>query len=116
MPFPMEFEEIGGKVRDVFTASPQGRQIYIDDVDSVVQVLPKSAGGNFAFERAMGGANDAGLNGDIFGAPESRELSILKELQELGLETEADLIDAVKEEGAATGELRRDPVWGNARR
>ena len=103
--FRWSSRKVGGKVGDVFTARTQRRQTYIDDVDSVVEVLAKSAGGDFAFERAIGGANDAGLHGDIRAPPSARKLSILKELQQLGLETEADLIDAVKEERAATGEF-----------
>ena len=51
--------EDGGQIRDVFTAVAERRQVELDDLEAVIQVTPKPAGGDFGEQIAIGGRDDA---------------------------------------------------------
>src|SRR5689334_17607255 len=74
-----------------------------DDVEAVVEVLAKASLGDALDEVAVGGCDEADVEGDGFGAAEALELAFLEDAEEFGLEFEGEVADFVEKEGAALG-------------
>src|SRR5437870_2829243 len=98
-------EEVFSELRNVRQPLSQRRHLDGYDVDSVEQVLSKSAGADLALQLAIGGANHAHLDPFIPLRSNAAELSILKELQQLGLHAGVELGNLVQKQRAAVSKL-----------
>ena len=74
-----------------------------DDVEPVEEILAEAAGADGVLEVAVGGGDDADVDGQGRGLAERGDFTGLEEAEELGLEVEAELADLVEEEGAFAG-------------
>src|ERR1700730_825746 len=97
--------EVRGKLRHVFDAQSNARQLYPGDIDPVVEIRTEPAGGNLMLQGTARGANHADLHGNVFRAADPGELRILKELQQLSLKRQIDFVDPIQEKGAHMGHL-----------
>src|ERR1700730_12460696 len=50
VPGSMSIEEIPNQVADIFNAGPQGRKLYVHDVDAVKKVLAEVSARNFVLQ------------------------------------------------------------------
>src|SRR4029079_12564627 len=98
-------EEEADELGDVFFPIAQRRGDDLDDFEPVVEVLAKVAGADHLLEIAVGGGEDAHVDGDAPPPAELLDLPFLQDAQELGLKGERDVADLVEEDGAAAGEL-----------
>src|SRR5438045_4895201 len=55
-------QKVTGNLRDVLTSLAQRRQLNVDDVDAIEEVLPEIAGGNLIFQLSICRANEPYLN------------------------------------------------------
>src|SRR6516164_3343838 len=98
-------EEVGHQSRDVAAAFSQRWHSQVDHVNSVEQILPEGPVLDFAFENAVGGADDAHFDFLVFLGTDPAELAVLKKLQELGLQGQIELGDFIQKERAAVRQL-----------
>ena len=68
-----------GQRNDILPPLPQGRQVQADDVEAVIEVLPKTALGHLLFQILVGDGDEADI--DLFGAggPDGDELAFLND-------------------------------------
>src|SRR5262249_50809432 len=92
---------------DVVAALAQRRYHHLDHGEAVVEILPERPLGDAGAEVAVGGRDDAGVEGPPFGGPYPARLPRLPGAQQIGLEVEGQLADLVEEEGAAGGLLQQ---------
>ena len=95
--------EVLRQQQDVAAAGAQRRQLDVDHVDAVVEVLAKAAFLDRGFEIAIGGGDDADVERHL-GVPADRpDRPLLEGAQQLGLQPEREVADLVEEERAAVG-------------
>jgi hypothetical protein len=97
--------EVLGEAGDLLAPVAQRRNQDVDDVQPIEEVLAKAAGRDFAPEVAVGGADRSHVDPDVVVAADPGELTILQDMQELGLQGGMQLADLVEEDGAAVGQL-----------
>ena len=92
-----------GQKGDVFAAFAEGGDLDGEDVQAVVEVFAEAAGGDFFFEVAVGGADDAdvGAAGAVFA--DAFIEPFLEDAEQFALEGQGDFADFIEEEGAAFG-------------
>lgn len=91
---------------NVFRSLPQRRNLQRDDVEPVVQVGPKPAGGHLLIKAAVGGGDDARFEGQGLGPADAVKLALLEHAQELGLQLERKFPNLIEEERPAAGQLQ----------
>ena len=91
--------------RDVVLPLAQRRQVDVDDVQPVVEVLAEAALVHHLLEVAVGGRDDARVDADRLHAAEPHELALLHHAQQLGLRLVRDVADLVEEDAALVGEV-----------
>ena len=96
-------QEVLGQRQDVLGAVAQRRQVDVDDVQPVEQVLAEAAVRQALFQILVGGGDDAHV--DLLAArrPQRPDLALLQDAQQLGLQRGRQLADLVEEQGAAVG-------------
>src|SRR5439155_13076546 len=77
------------------------RKVQIHDIDAVEQILTESPICDLGFQLPIGGANHSHLDLFVFLRANAAELSILQQLQQLGLKSQIQLGNLVQEKGAA---------------
>ncbi len=92
-----------GQERDVVTAFAQGRQIELDDIETMKQILAKFTGGNRGGDVAIGGGDKTDVHAQFLGAADAGKAAIFQKSQQLGLKGLAHIGDFVQENGAAIG-------------
>ena len=97
-------EELGERI-DLVAPLAQRRHVDLDDLQPVVQVLAELALEHHRLEIAVGGGDDAHVDGDALVAAQLGELGVLQHVQQLGLERRLHLADLVEEDRAAVGLL-----------
>ena len=75
-----------GQYRQVFHAFAQGRQFDGDDVEAVIQILAELALVDQLFGFAVGGGDDAHVDGDRFASADFIDFVFLQDAQEFRLE------------------------------
>ena len=98
-------QEVADEQRQVVAALAQRRQVDGDDVEAEVQVGPEAAILHALVEVAVGGGDDAHVDGDRLRAADARERALLEDAQQLGLRARVHLADLVEEDRAAVGAL-----------
>ena len=99
-------EEVVGEDRNFFTPLTQGRQLNADDVQPEEQVFTQLAFRHGLLEVAVGGRDDPHVHVHVVLAPQARELAVLQDLQQLGLERRAHLAHFVEEHRAVVGKFK----------
>ena len=95
------FAEIFDEIRNIVAAIAQRRQRDGDHVDAIEEVGAKTAAGDFLVEQAIGGADHAGVQLLFFVIADAREMSVLQNVQQLGLQAGIYLGDFVEKQRAA---------------
>jgi len=92
-----------GQRQDIFLATAQGRQVDLNHVEAVIEILAEAAFAELAFEIAVGGGDDAYV--DAFGPihAERSHFAILQNAQKLGLQGQGKLGDLVEKQGSTIG-------------
>ena len=98
-------EEVVREHEDVAAALAQRRQLDVDDVEAVVEVLAEAALLHLGGEVAVRRGDDAHVDRDGLVAADALERPLLEHAEELHLHGRRDLADLVEEERAAVGLL-----------
>ena len=108
-------DEPADQQRDVLPPLAQRREVDVEHVEPVVQVVPERRPGRPPRERPVGGGDDAHVHLDRLGAADPEEGPALQHAQQLGLRGRRDLADLVEEDGAGVGQLEpAQPPLGGA--
>ncbi len=102
-PFGRPGQEVLGQRQDVLGPVAQRRQVDVDDVQPVEQVLPEPPFLQPFFQMSVGGGDQANVHPFRLGGPQRADLPFLQHAQQLGLQGERQLSDLVEEDGAAVG-------------
>src|SRR5580658_3138233 len=92
-----------GQERDVFPPVAQRGQAQIDYIEAVEEILAEGALFDHDGEVAVGGGDDARLDGDAMRGAYRADFLFLQGAQQLGLQIERELADLVEKDGAALG-------------
>ena len=104
-PLAVLAHEVTGQEGDVFSPLAQRRQLVVQDVEPVEQVLAEGAVTDGRLQVPIGGGDDADVHFDGLIAADALEASLLEGPQQASLEPDRDLSHFVEEEGAAVGGL-----------
>ena len=96
-------QEAVGQQRDVARPRAQRRQLDVDHVDAVVQVLAEAAFGDGPRQVFVRGQHDADVDLERLGAADLLELQLLQHAEQLHLHGRAGGADFVEEDRAAVG-------------
>ena len=99
------FQKVFDQVRDFFLAFPQRGEVHRYHVDAVVQVFSKRAFGDGFLEVFVRRGDHAGIDLHVGFTSDPGKLSVLKDLEELGLQARADLADFVQKDRPVIGEF-----------
>src|SRR4030042_6631970 len=102
--------------RDIVLFCPKGGDHQGNDVETVIQVLPKFSLLDFLLQVPVGGGNDADIDKDHLRAPDSLEFLLLKDAEDLRLGLQAHVRDFIKEDGALVGQVEFAPPLGQSPR
>src|SRR5579885_1316079 len=100
-------QEVIGEQRDVVFAIAQRRQVDVDHVDSVKQLLAEASRANLGFQVAVGRAQHAHIERDRVVGAERITFPFLQSAQQLDLERQRHLADLVEKYGALVGGLEQ---------
>ena len=95
--------EVLHQQRYVLASVPQRREQNGDDVQPVKQILPEPPVADQLRQIGVGGRNNPDVDLDRAGVPQSLQLALLQDPQELGLQAAAHRSDLVKKERAQVG-------------
>ena len=101
---------------DVVAALAQRRQVQVDDVEPVVEVLAEAARLDLLLEVAVGRGDDADVDRLGLGVADAEDDPLLQRAQELHLQRERHLADLVEEQRAAVGRLELARLVARPRR
>jgi hypothetical protein len=99
----LNLEEVFHQKRDIFLAFSKARYFDLNDVESVIKVLPKPSRFHVRFEvpKARGDDSDIDVRGlRIAHAP---DLTLLEDPQQFNLKIQWELTDLVQKDGALVG-------------
>ena len=78
-----------------------------NDVEPVVEIFAKQIFGNGLVEIAVGGGDDAHIDGDFAGAADRAHRALLQHAQQFDLHGQRHFADFVEEDGAAVGDFEQ---------
>ena len=108
-------DEPADQERDVLPPLAQRREVDVEDVEPVVEVVAELAQRDRVAERAVGGGEHPDVHLDRLGAAHPEEGAALEHPQQLDLGGGRDLADLVEEDGAGVGQLEpAQPPLGGA--
>src|SRR5664280_2243035 len=90
----------------VFRMLPKRRHVDGHDVEPKVEILPKLVFLDAFFEPPIGGGDDPDIDLEGAVAPDSLELTLLQDAQELGLEVGWNFADLVEQDRSAVGQFK----------
>jgi hypothetical protein len=79
-------EKVLGELGDVFAALAQRGHLDANDIQSVVEILPKLAGLHVVLDDAVGRREDAHVDVHLGARTDASDLSLLEHAEELHLE------------------------------
>src|SRR3972149_2612134 len=91
--------------KDVFGALPQWRNIDLDHIEAVVQVLAKSSGAHGLLQVAVGDGNDANVYRKVAHAADTANALVFQNSQHLGLQNQRHFTDLIQQQRAFVGQL-----------
>ena len=83
---------------------PQRRQMEVEDVEPVVEILAELAGRHLLFERSVGSGDDPHIDLNFLLAAQREKLAVIEHRQQLDLERQRHIADLGEKQGAALGE------------
>jgi hypothetical protein len=92
-------EEVTDERRDVLAPRAERRDFDVDDVQPIEEIGAEAATADLGIHVAIGGRDQADVDGNRARGAERRDLALLDCAQELRLQGERDLADLVEEEG-----------------
>ncbi len=95
----VNLDEMIDQERQIFKPLSQGRKLDYKDVEAIVQILSKTAGGNLRFEVLIRGGNDADVRFDRFVPSQTLEMPFLKQAENLPLGGRTHVANLVQQEG-----------------
>ncbi len=108
-------QEVADNGRNIFTTIAQWRKVDDDDAEAVVKVFAKLLLANGDFEIAIGGRENANIDGNSFFTAKALEGFLLEDAHEFDLRAEGHVADFIEEDGAAIGLLEAaDASFGRA--
>src|SRR5207245_1149303 len=98
-------DEAPHQERDVRPPLAQRRQIDVEDVEAVEEVVPEAAQGDLLLQGLVGRGDDAHVHLDRLRAADAEEGTVLEHTQQLHLRRRGHLPHLVEEDRAAVGQL-----------
>src|SRR5271168_5313523 len=99
------FQEVIGEEWNILATFAQAGYANGDDIQAVVEVFAKSAVGNLTVEIAIGGGNDADVDGNFSGAADGADGALLEHAQQFDLHGHGHLADFVEKNCALVGDF-----------
>ena len=112
----VDADEVLDQRRDVLAPLAQRRDLDVDDVEAVVEVVAELARLDLAPQVAVGGGDDADVDLDRRRGADRQDLLRLDGAQQLDLQAERQVADLVEEDGAAAGALEEPFLVARPRR
>src|SRR5215471_12544645 len=109
-------DEIPHQERQVLTPLAQRWQRYRKDVEPVIEIFPKVAGGYMLDQIAVGCRNDTHIHAGGLHRSQALEFAVLQYAQELGLQVEGEFADLVQEDRAGIREFEASYLAGEGAR
>src|SRR5215469_10626893 len=81
----------------------QRRDVYLDDIETVVEIVAKALLLDQLFEILVGRGDDANIHPDGHGAPYPLESFFLQEVQQLRLNRRREIADFIEQHAAPRG-------------
>src|SRR6201987_1020655 len=101
----VQLAEVLGKLRNVLAAMREPRHLDLQNVDSIEKIGAEAAGGNFIIKTPAGGTHDARVHHAFALVAEAREVSVLKKVEKLALQSGVQVSNFVQEKSALVGTL-----------
>ena len=94
---------MGRQERDVFLALAERHDLDGKNIQAVIKVFPEAAGGDFLFQIAIGGGDDAHIGKARAVFPDAFVAFFLQGPEQLALQIEGDFTDFIQKQGSALG-------------
>jgi hypothetical protein len=98
-------QEVVGQSRDIIYSLSKKRQLNRQGIDAIEKILAKMARFHLSFEGAICGAYKANINSSVARGSDPAELTVLKQLEKLGLKGGFEFTNLIQEECAAVSKL-----------
>ncbi len=99
-------QEVVDQKRNVLAALAQRRHGNRNHAQAVVKILAEGVLGDLLVEIAVGGGDDAHVDGDLAGTAHRAHAALLQHAQQLDLHGQGHLADFVEKDGALDRRLR----------
>src|SRR6516164_2716648 len=110
-PAQMAGDERARKLGDIFAAFAQGRQVYLERVDTKVQVFAERSLLDEVVQVAVGGADDANINVKGLVLADAADLSRLEYPEQLHLHALVEFPQFVEKERPPVGNFNQTFAW-----
>src|SRR5258708_6515114 len=107
------FHEMRQQQGYIFAAVAERRNLKVDHVQAVVQILAEAALAHESKEVDVGSGYDAHVDFELLGAAETHEFALLNHAQKLGLRFGADGSDFIEENSALIGDFEEALLGSN---
>src|SRR5262249_30047565 len=97
--------EMPGEFSDILRTFPQGRDIELDDIQTIEQIFPKLVLLHHRDEVSVSGGDQPDVGFEIAGPSNPLKLSFLKHSQQFHLHCGGNVSDLVEEQRAPFGKL-----------
>jgi hypothetical protein len=91
---------MSGQRQDVVAALAQRVDGEREHVEAVIEVFAEAPGADFGAQQAIGGGNDAHVQGLGFAAPESLDFAFLQHAQQFRLQCQRHFRDFIQQQGS----------------
>ena len=99
-------QKVLGQWDNVLFAFPKGRNLQVDDIQTIVEIGTKFVGIDHLFQVAVGGSNDPDVNFAGLAGTKTHDLILLEGTQKLHLDIHRHFTDLIKKQSAAIGNLK----------
>ncbi len=103
-------QKVIGQQRDVFAALAQVRHADGNHVEAVIEIFAEKIFGDGFVEIAIGGGDDAHIDGNFAGAADRAHGALLQDAQQLHLHGQSHFADFVEEDGSAAGHFKQSAL------
>ena len=93
-------DKMAGNGRNILTPLAQGRDSHGKHIEPIKKVFPEDSFGNRLRHVAIGGGNNADIQGHRFLAANALDLTLLQDAQQLGLQAHRHFGDFIEQQAA----------------